>query len=184
MSTQTPKVLSALLAQMPDNTVGDISAQDMRDAVVSLYPSRGALELVSTPIATTFTASGVYTKVAAATLIDGGVCTSCVEMPADGELRFLKPVDQVLLVNATVAVLPAGNNKQYSFTFAKNGTPIDSLHVSQFFGNLAGRPVGVFLSGLLAITGNDVISLVVRNDTDTTAITASILSLSGIGFIK
>jgi hypothetical protein len=184
MSTQTPRSLTQLLAQMPDNTAGDISAQDMRDAMVSLYPSRGALQLVSTPVATTFASVGVYTKIAAATLIDASVCTSCVQMPADGELRFLKPVDQVLLVNATVAVLPAGNNKQYSFTFAKNGTAIDSLHVSRFFGNLGGVPLSLFFSGLVAITSNDVISLVVRNDTDTTAITASVLSLSGIGFIK
>jgi hypothetical protein len=182
--SQTPKTLSQLLAQLPDNTTGAISAEDLRDCIVSLYPSRGQLELVGAPQQTTFAVTGTYTPVLADTAIDTSVCTSCVDQPADGQLRFLKAVDQVLLANATVAVLPASNNKQYSFTFAKNGQAIESLHLSQYFGNLAGRPVTVFLSGLIPITGNDIISVVVRNDTDTTAITTSILTVSGVGFIK
>ena len=41
--TQTPKILSALLAELPDNTTGDISPEDIRDVVVSLFPSRDRL---------------------------------------------------------------------------------------------------------------------------------------------
>ena len=44
---ETPKVLSALLAQLPDNTTGLISPEDIRDAVVSLFPSRGQLDLTA-----------------------------------------------------------------------------------------------------------------------------------------
>jgi hypothetical protein len=182
--SQTPRVLSQLLALLPDNTSGLISAEDVRDQIVSLYPSRGALELTGTPVATTFATTGAYIPLAGTTVIDASVCSTCVDSPGNGQLRFLKAVDQVVLLNATLAVLPAGNNKQYSFTFAKNGVPIDNLHVTQFFGNLQGRPAGVFLSGLASMTGNDVFSVVVRADTDTTALTASILTVSGLGFIK
>jgi hypothetical protein len=80
-------------------------------------------------------------------------------------------------------VLPAGNNKQYTFTFAINGVAVPALAVSQFFGNLSGRPAGVFLSGLVRIQPNDRLSVVVRADTGTTALSTSVLTLSGVGFL-
>lgn len=183
--TQTPKILSALLAQLPDNTTGDISPEDIRDAVVSLYPSRGQFELASGgSVATTFGSSGSYTLVKGTTALDTTVCTTCVSMPSNGVLKLLKNVDQVALVNATLEVLPAANNKRYTFTFAKNGTPVAALAYTQFFGNLSGNPAGLFLSGLLAMGYNDELSVVVKNDTDTTSITAQVLSVSLVGFIK
>lgn len=184
MSRQTPKVLSALLAQLPDNVSGAITAENVRDAVVSLYPSRGALRLVQPPIATVFAQAGAYVKIAGTTEVPADVCSTCVDMPSFGELQFLKPVSQVLLLNAVLEVLPAGNNTQYTFAFAKNGTPIAGTALSFLFGNLQGRPVGIPLSSLVPIEGNDVISVVVKNEVNTTSITASALSFSGVGFIK
>jgi hypothetical protein len=181
--TQTPRSLSALLANLPDNTDGLISAEDIRDMVVSLYPSRGQIELTGAPVATTFAQQNVYTAVAATTSIDPNVCTTCVEMPANGQLRFVKPITQVALLNATLSVLPAANNREYSFTFAVNGTPQDLLHITQAYGNLQGRPAGVFLSGLARLQPNDIVSVVARADGHTTALTASILTLSGVGFM-
>lgn len=180
---ETPKVLSALLAQLPDNTTGLISPEDIRDAVVSLYPSRGQIILTSAGT-TTFTQSAQYKALTVTTALDTDVCSSCVSMPSAGVLKLLKNVAQVVLVNATIEVLPAANNKRYTFTFAKNGTPIDNLAYTAFYGNLSGNPAGVFLSGLVPMTGNDELSLVVRNDTDTTSIATSVYSLSLIGFIK
>lgn len=183
--TQTPKVLSALLAELPDNTTGDISPEDIRDCVVSLYPSRGQLELASGgSAATTFVSSGTYVKVAGTTALDTSVCTSCVSQPSNGVLKLLKNVDQVVLVNATLEVLPASNNKRYTFTFAKNGTAIPGLAFTAYYGNLSGNPAGVFLSGLVSMTYNDELSVVVKNDSDTTSMTASVLTISLVGFIK
>lgn len=183
MSTQTPRSLSQLLTNTPNNTAGLITAENLRDIVVSLFPSRGQIELVSTPIATTFVAPNTYVPVAGTTAIDLTVCTGCVEMPGNGQIRYLKPIQQVLLLNATLAVLPAGNNVTYSFTFAINGVANESLHVTQSYGNLQGRPAGVFLSGLARVQPNDIVSVVVRADGHTTALTASILTLSGVGFL-
>ena len=36
----TPRTLSTLIAQLADNTSGNITAQVVRDMLVSLYPSR------------------------------------------------------------------------------------------------------------------------------------------------
>lgn len=179
---QTPRSLTELLTALADNTTAQITPEDIRDAVVSLYPSRGQLALTSGgAAATTFGSSGTYVKVAGTTAIDTAVCSDCVTMPADGVLEFTKAQAQVVLANATLEVLPAGNNKRYTFTFAKNGTAIPDLAFTAFYGNLSGNPVGVFLSGLIPVAENDELSVVVKNDTDTTALTASVLTISGIG---
>jgi hypothetical protein len=182
---ETPKVLSALLAQLPDNTTGDISAEDIRDAVVSLFPSRGQLQLQSGgSVATTFASANTYTTVKGSTELDTDVTSSSVTMPSNGVLEMQKNVAQVVLVNATLEVLPAGNNKRYTFTFSKNGTAIPGLAFTAFYGNLSGNPAGLFLSGLVSMTGGDELSVVVKNDTDTTSITASVFTMSLVGFIK
>jgi hypothetical protein len=183
--TQTSKIQSALLAQLPDNTTGDISPEDIRDCVVSLNPSRGQLEIVSGgSAATTFASSNTYVKVAGTTALDTTIDSTSVSQPSNGVLKVLKNVQQIMLVNATLEVLPAANNKRYTFTFAKNGTPVPGLAYTHYYGNLGGNPDGVFLSGLLPMTYNDELSIVVKNNTDTTSITASVYTLSLIGFIK
>jgi len=180
----TPRTLSALLALLADNTSGNITAQVVRDLTVSLYPSRGQLELASGgAVATTFASSGTYVPVAGTTALDTAVCTSCVSMPANGQLRWEKASTHVLNAQATLEVLPAGNNKRYTFTFAKNGVAIPGLAFTAYFHNLSGNPAGVFLSGLIPIAEDDIISVVVKNDSDTTAMTASVLTLSGVGFM-
>ena len=181
--SDTPRPLTDLLTLAQDNVTGAISAQDLRDMLVSLYPSRGALEHFGAPQTTTFTGTGAYKALACTTAIDPTICSSCVTMPANGQLRWSKATPQILLANASLAVLPGANNKQYSFTFAVNGQPIDALHYSAYFGNLGGRPAGVFLSGLIRIQPSDILSVVVRADTDTTSLATSILTLSGLGVI-
>jgi hypothetical protein len=179
---ENPRSLTELLTALADNTTGDITPEDIRDLVVSLYPSRGQLSLASGgATATTFASSGTYVKVAGTTAIDDSVCSVCVTMPQNGVLKWEKAQNQVLLVNATLEILPAANNKRYSFTFAKNGTVVPELAFTGYYGNLHSNPEGVFLSGLIPVSENDEISVVVRNNTDTTAITASVFTLSGIG---
>ena len=180
---ETPKTLAALLAQLPDNTTGLISPEDIRDAVVSLYPSRGQI-VHTTSAVTTIAQLNSYTPLATVTALDTDVCSSCVSMPSNGVLKLLKNVTQVVLVNATLEILPAANNQKLTFTFAKNGTAIPSLAFTQFYGNLGGNPAGVFLSGLVPMTGNDELSVVVKNETSTNGLTTSVFTLSLIGFIK
>lgn len=182
---ETPKTLAQLLAQLPDNTTGDISAEDIRDSVVSLYPSRGQLQLASGgTTVTTFASSGTYTILKGTTELDTDVCSSCVSMPSNGILKLAKPVAQVVLVNATLEVLPSSNNREYTFTFAKNGIAIPTLAFTAFYGKLSGNPAGVFLSGLVPMTGNDELSVVVKNNDDTTSLAASVFTMSLVGFIK
>lgn len=181
--TQTPKILSALLAELPDNTTGDISAENIRDAVVSLFPARGQIYHTNNGTST-FTGTGVYSPIVVTTALDNDTSSSDVSQPASATLKMLKNVAQVALVNATLEVLPANNNQRYTFTFSKNGTPIPELAFTAYFGNLGGNAAGVFLSGLMAMTYNDELSVVVKNDTSTASLTCSQFTMSLIGFIK
>lgn len=176
----TPRTLATLLTLCADNATGDITAQVLRDVLVSAFPARGQLTLSNT-VTTTFTQSSTYIPLAGTTALDTAVSTG-VTMPASGTLRFDKTVAQVVQITAELAVLPAGNNHTYAFAFAKNGTAITATAQTQNYGNLNGTPATVQLHALVAVAAGDTLSVVVRNNTDTTSITASKLTLSAIAF--
>lgn len=179
---ETPKVLSALLAQLPDNTTGLISPEDIRDAVVSLFPSRGQIDLTASA-QTTFSGQNVWTKLAGTTALDATLGQDGFSMPGDNELRATKAVNQVLLVVGNIEATCAANNKVFGFTFAKNGTAIDLFHVSERF-DVGGSDYSTSFSALIPVVANDVISLYARNETDTTELTATNITLSAVGFIR
>jgi hypothetical protein len=179
---ETPKVLSALLAQLPDNTTGLISPEDIRDVVVSLFPSRGQLDLTATA-ATTFALTDTWYKLAGTTALDATLGQDGFSQAANNELRATKAVNQVLLVTANVELLCASNNKTFGLTFAKNGTAITGIHVSALLAN-SNKGYGFSITALLPTAANDTISVYVRNETDTTSVTATSLTLSAVGFIR
>jgi hypothetical protein len=179
---ETPKVLSALLAQLPDNTTGDISPEDIRDVVVSLFPSRGQLDLTASA-STTFALTNTWYKLAGTTALDLTLGQDGFSQYANNELRATKNVDQVLLVTANIELVCAANNKQFGLTFAKNGAAITGIHVSAVLSD-SNKGYGFSITALLPTSVNDIISVYVRNETDTTAVTATSLTLSAVGFIR
>lgn len=180
--TQTPKVLAALLAQLPDNTTGDISPEDIRDVVVSLFPSRGQLDLTAST-QTTFAATNTYYKLAGTTALDTSLGQDGFAQAANNELRATKAVNQVLLVNVNLELVCAVNNKTYGICIAKNGVAIPSAHVSAILSD-SNEGYGFSLTTLVPTAANDTISVFIRNETDTTAVTAVAMSLSAVGFIR
>ena len=179
---ETPKVLSALLAQLPDNTTGLISPEDIRDVVVSLFPSRGQLDLTASA-STTFALTDTWYKLAGTTALDTTLGQDGFSQASNNELRATKAVNQVLLITANVELVCASNNKTFGITFAKNGVAITGIHVSAVLSD-SGKGYGFSITGLLPTSQNDTISVFVRNETDTTAVTATSLTLSAVGFIR
>jgi hypothetical protein len=179
---ETPKVLAALLAQLPDNTTGLISPEDIRDAVVSLFPSRGQLDLTASA-QTTFAATDTWYKLAGTTALDATLGQDGFSQASNNEIRATKAVNQVLLITANVELVCASNNKTFGITFAKNGVAITGIHVSAVLSD-SGKGYGFSITGLLPTSQNDTISVFVRNETDTTAVTATSLTLSAVGFIR
>jgi hypothetical protein len=179
---ETPKVLSALLAQLPDNTTGLISPEDIRDAVVSLFPSRGQIDLTASA-QTTFSGQNVWTKVAGTTALDATLGQDGFSQASNNEIRATKAVNQVLLVVGNIEATCANNNKVFGFTFAKNGTAIGTFHLSERF-DVGGSSYSVSFTALIPTVQNDTISIFARNETDTTALTATNITLSAVGFIR
>ena len=179
---ETPKVLSALLAQLPDNTTGLISPEDVRDVVVSLFPSRGQIDLTA-GATTTFASSNTWTKLAGTTALDATLGQDGFSMPASNELRATKAVNQVLFCVANIEVSCASNNKTFGMTFAKNGTAIGTFHVSQRL-DVGGSSYFFSFAALIPTVQDDVISVYARNETDTTSLTTSNLTISAVGFIR
>ena len=180
--TQTAKVLSALLAQLPDNTTGDISPEDIRDCVVSLFPSRGQLDLTASA-STTFALTDTWYKLAGTTALDASLGQDGFSQASNNTLRATKAVNQVLLITANVELQCGSNNKQYGITLGKNDTPINGIHISAVLAN-SNKSYGFSITGLIPTAANDTISVYVRNETDTTAVTATNLTLSAVGFIR
>lgn len=179
---ETPKILSALLAQLPDNITGLISPEDIRDVVVSLFPSRGQLDLTASAT-TTFALTNTWYKLAGTTALDTSLGQDGFSQYANNELRATKAVNQVLLVTANVELVCAANNKTFGLTFAKNGTAITDIHVSAVLSD-SGKGYGFSITTLVPTAANDIISVYVRNETDTTSVTATSLTLSAVGFIR
>lgn len=179
---ETPKVLSALLAQLPDNTTGLISPEDIRDAVVSLFPSRGQLDLTASA-STTFAVTNTWYKLAGTTALDTSLGQDGFSQASSNEIRATKAVNQVLLVTANVELVCGSNNKAFGITFAKNGTAINGIHVSAVLSD-SNKGYGFSITALIPTALDDTISVYVRNETDTTAVTATSLTLSAVGFIR
>lgn len=180
--SQTPKVLSALLEQLPDNTTGLISPEDIRDVVVSLFPSRGQIDLTASA-QTTFAVTNTWYKLAGTTALDTTLGQDGFSQASNNTLRATKNVNQVLFLTANVELVCGSNNKQYGITFAKNDTPINGIHISALLSD-SNKGYGFSVAALIPTSVNDTISVYVRNETDTTAVTATSLTLSAVGFIR
>lgn len=176
---QSPRSLDELMVLLADNVTEQISPQDVRDAVVSLYPSRGQLTLTA-PVATTFAAVNTYTPLLGTTARDTAVSGSDVIMPVNGCLQFQKAQAQVVLASAMLDVTPSGNNHVFSFAFAKNGTAIPT---TAFTTRLNNDPSGITLTALIPIVEGDELRVVVKNVTDTTSITATLYEFFGVGIM-
>lgn len=180
----TPRTLSELLVIAADNSTGNISAQDLRDMLVSLYPSRGALQLVA-PASTTITTADTWTRLAGTTALDANVCSTCVTMPENGALQLTKQVEQVVLATASLTFLISNSNRTIAFTFGKNGTPIERAAVSSFYGaQTSGDGYALVTSALIPTLPGDQIELYVKNVNHTDAINSQVLEFSVLGFIK
>ena len=86
-------------------------------------------------------------------------------------------------MTANIELTCGANNKTFGICFAKNGAAIPTAHVSAILSD-SGEGYGFSLTTLIPTAQNDTISLFVRNETDTTAVTATSLTLSAVGFIR
>jgi len=177
----TERSLATILALLADNGTGNISAQDLRDAVVSILPDYGNL-YISTAAATTLTTVDTYYEAAGTTTLGANV--SAFDMPANGRLRYTGAPTRIVLVTATISMTASINSQVLDFRLAKNGTTDVATEVQRKIGT--GSDVGAAsVSGILSMATNDYVSLFAENTTSGgTTVTLTKMSLVAQGTIS
>lgn len=180
--TDTLRTLSALQTLLADNTSGLISAQDVRDMLVSLAPDRGEMYVSSSAVTTTavqntwYAAAGTWAATTSPALRN-------FDMNSNGQLRYTGTSTRVFHVVGTLSVTSAGNSKTYEFGVNVNGTINTPSIVRRKIGT--GADVGaVAVQAYVELATNQYVGLMVRNITDTTNVTIDLATLVALGVIE
>lgn len=166
--SDTSRSLSAILALFADNSTGNISAQDLRDFVVSIFPGEGSMYVTSSA-ATTISVATTYYKAAGTTT---AITTTNFDMPANNRIRYTGASDIQATVTATISMTCASSNQVVGFKLYKyddsagSGAVVDSSIVRRKVGT--GSDIGALaISGDVSLSTNDYLELHVTNETST-----------------
>jgi len=111
-------MLSAVIALLPDNTSGEISPQDLRDFLVSIWGVYGALSVYNNGSAQSLNTTPA--KITAFSINGGGAGTTASESSD----QITIDTDGVFLVHFTATISAMTANTLYSYHIAKNGTRV------------------------------------------------------------
>ena len=176
----TKRSLATVLALLADNTTGDISAQDMRDAVLSLSPDYG--DMYMTPensTETTITDTTNFFVIGGTFIFKSGLDW---DMNTNGQLRYTGAAARAVTVTASCTFTAASNNQTLEFALAKNGVVVPGTYVDKRVGT--GTDVrSLAIVGLETVTTNDYVSILARNQTSTANCTIKHMNVCATGYI-
>jgi hypothetical protein len=121
----TARPIATLVSLLADNAVGEISAQDIRDLLVSLVPSIGSFH-VSTPVETVISVQSTYVKVLGTTT--AGAVMRDFTMTVNNRLRYDGVPDRLMHVVVSGSFTPVSADT-VGFKLAKDGVVIDETDV-------------------------------------------------------
>ncbi len=169
----TARTKAEVLALLADNTTNEISAQDLRDLVVSILPGVGTMNMQGNAAATTISVAGTYVKAAgttvAATLQD-------FTMPATNRLQYNGAPDVYATAFAGVSMVSASNSQILGLRIAKNGDATATEAVASTIRRKTGTgaDVGAAFVGFECIMSTgDYLELFVTNESGTTTVTTT-----------
>lgn len=159
-----------LTVQFPDGlTAGSITAQTMRDLIVSLISSHVAMYITGGAL-TTIGVAGTYVKAAGVTAVPPGFTPRTFTHTPSNRLTYDGIVVLHALVTASVSISAAGANKMVGLKLAKNGVVIDSTVVMTNL-QTGGDISAVSVLAAVDLDPNDFLEMYVTNLTDTTDVT-------------
>lgn len=162
----TKRSLAEILTLFADNTTGNISAQDLRDMVVTLEPDRGEMHVTSASATTVSDTTSYFPAVGTYTLDSGDDW----DMNTNGQLRYIGTPDRYCEITCSFSVTAASNNQVLHFALCKNGSLISASDTQRKVGT--GGDVGSGgVHGATTVSTNDYICLAVRNETSATNVT-------------
>jgi len=123
--TQTQRTLDQIYGDdLDDNTTGDTTNQNVRNAVETLRECRGELSL-SASASTTIVTQSVYVKLAGTTILSSDPDPYNVSMPADNRLKYDGAAPCYGSIRAYASLdLDSGVNQYMSMAIYKNGVLI------------------------------------------------------------
>lgn len=182
----TERSLNELLTTLfQDGQIEGISAQDVRDLIVSLTNPRGGLYIADGDAAqTTISAANTYTRVAGTTTEDPASVVRDFSMPGNNQLQYDGSIQRPVMVRASLSVRVVNNNTDLEFALGKNGTPILGRSEQELaFGN-ANELKLVTLGGYIDMQSGDEVGVFVQNLTDAGNLTAESMVVQAIGFLE
>ena len=183
----TQRSMADILALLADNVSGDISEEDLRDAVESLRPRFGKMAVQAAgSAAITISDTTSYFEATAPTWTLSGPATSSpaakdFDMNENGRLRYTGTVPIVANVTMSVAVTSASSNQVIYYRLGKNGSTSANSEMHRKIGT--GADVGALaIGGIFELDTNDYLSLFLRNTTGANNVTIEVAQLQAVGF--
>lgn len=161
-------------------SVGSITAQDMRDLIVSMQPAEGGM-YISTSAETTISAVDTPTLITGTYTAVSGLHDFTVS--AAGRVTYTGTNDRFVEVMCSISFTSASNNVIVAAHIAKNGTVVAQSEQQHKVGT--GSDVGLMtFMAEIEMSTNDYVEPFIENKTGSGNLTAEFLNCGVIGFIE
>ena len=171
--TDTMRSLATLATLLADNEASAISPQDIRDAILATVQPGYAEMYVSSSAATTLADTTTWVDAGGTfTLADANNW----EMTENGRLYYTGAADREVNINASVSMTAAGVNVVVEWSIGVDGTVLTPSIIRRKIGT--GSDVGA--AAVIAhadISNGSYVSLMVRNITSATTVTADLANV-------
>ncbi len=163
--------VSAILTLFADNSSGQISEQDTRDALVSWRNGHGQIYVADADSATiTITTQSVAVEITEPVWTESADLHFFDESGGNGRLTYTGIVPLVVHVANTVSFSSVGNNKHTNWYLALNGVK-DEAATSHMKTGTGGDEISTAMHLVVLMSPDDYLSVWVANDTDSTNLT-------------
>ena len=167
-----------LLSLLADNTTGEISAQDLRDLVMSIVPAFGHIYL-ATPAATSIPSTGTWVK-AAGTTAAGDLYNFTSPTSNRLTLSASIPVRALILCSGSISAAAAAQQVRLRVGVKNSASALTEVVLDLTDANTS----YAFSTHLVeSLQPNDWVELFVANDTSTSSLTVDSLTLTIIGLM-
>lgn len=175
---ETQRNIAALYTLLQDNNTGEISPQDLRDAVETVRSDHGELFITSSS-ATSFGGSEQYVPAAGTFSLSSETNHNFV-MDVSGQLKYTGLNTRIFHVAASVSVVSGGSNITMRLGIGKNGSVVASsvIHVRVTTGTDVRSSA---LHSMVSLSNGEYLELMVGNWTDTSTITLETGNLFAMG---
>lgn len=180
-SLGTAETGTSLLTTLADNSTGNISEGDLRNALESVRQDYGQIYEEGNASATTMSVTSTFYD---ATLSGTTLSTEAAnfDSPATGDLRYTGATDRVFLVMASATATCATASQSMDFAIGIDGTKQDGSLVN-IDSEASSQANGFAISFICTLSQNEVLTVMIANNTATNNITLTDFNLKAIGML-